>query len=472
MVARGTSVRFIGLPATVWVVLGLLSAIGLLAAAMRGIVSDTAGFFGAGALLLLTGLIVFSARLRRPAGHAIVHPGAGALVRLGARQAAWRPGRSVLVAALIASATFVIVAVGAFRREEAIDPRDPGSGTGGFRLFAESLVPLMHDPGTPEGRASLGFSSDEESRLRGVRFARFRVRPGDESSCLNLFRPANPRVVAATDAFRKEGRLRFASSIATTQEERANPWLLLDRSFPDGAVPVIGDTTSLAYAFHKGLGEDIVLPGNEGTPVVLRVVGALSNSVFQSELMISEQQFVRLFPRHEGYRFFLMDVPAEQEAAFAAIVEDRLDEFGIDVQSAVERLQAYHRVEATYLSTFQTLGGFGLILGTLGLAAVLLRNVLERRRELALLRAVGYRAAHIRAIVLSESMLLLASGVAGGVITALVAVIPALGRRGGGPAWVTTLVLLIAVVAVGIVSSIVATRAATRAGLLASLRSE
>ena len=39
-------------------------------------------------------------------------------------------------------------------------------------------------------------------------------------------------------------------------------------------------------------------------------------------------------------------------------------------------------MENTYLSTFQTLGGLGLVLGTFGLAAVLLRNVLERRREL------------------------------------------------------------------------------------------
>ena len=61
--------------------------------------------------------------------------------------------------------------------------------------------------------------------------------------------------------------------------------------------------------------------------------------------------------------------------------------------SAVERLAAFHRVENTYLSTFQALGGLGLLLGTVGLSAIMFRNVLERRRELALLRAVGYDAA-------------------------------------------------------------------------------
>ena len=82
----------------------------------------------------------------------------------------------------------------------------------------------------------------------------------------------------------------------------------------------------------------------------------------------------------------------------------------------VERLAEFHAVENTYLSTFQTLGGLGLLVGTVGLAAVLLRNVLERRRELALLGAVGYRRGHMFAIVLAENALLLGWGLAVGAL--------------------------------------------------------
>ena len=70
-------------------------------------------------------------------------------------------------------------------------------------------------------------------------------------------------------------------------------------------------------------------------------------------------------------------------------------------------------------------------MGTLGLAAVLLRNVLERRRELALLAAVGYRRAHVFAIVLAENVLLLIWGLAIGAACAVVAVVPAVIDRGG-----------------------------------------
>ena len=87
---------------------------------------------------------------------------------------------------------------------------------------------------------------------------------------------------------------------------------------------------------------------------------------------------------------------------------------GADAVPTAQRLAEFHAVENTYLSTFQTLGGLGLLVGTVGLAAVLLRNVLERRKELALLRAVGYGRSHLFAIILSENAVLLGWGLAAG----------------------------------------------------------
>ena len=137
------------------------------------------------------------------------------------------------------------------------------------------------------------------------------------------------------------------------------------------------------------------------------------------------------------------------------------------------RLAGFHTVENTYLSTFQTLGGLGLLVGTLGLAAVVLRNVLERRRELALLGAVGYRRGHVFTIVVPENLLLLSWGLAIGVVCALVAIGPAMAERGGRlPATSSSVWLVVAVLAAGLVSSVVATRAALRTPLLSSLRSE
>src|SRR4029078_1536452 len=178
-------------------------------------------------------------------------------------------------------------------------------------------------------------------------------------------------------------------------------------------------------------------------------------------------------PDQQGYRFFLIDTPTpEQSSAVATRLEDRLSDFGSHVQATSERLAGFHRVENTYLSTFQMLGGLGLVLGTLGMAAVLLRNVLERRRELALLRAVGYNAGHFTVMVLAENSLLLFSGLVTGAVCALLAIAPVLFSRHAQMPSAGLGLLLLGVLLSGISASLVATWAALRSPLLAALRAE
>ena len=113
-------------------------------------------------------------------------------------------------------------------------------------------------------------------------------------------------------------------------------------------------------------------------------------------------------------------------------------------------MQAYLAVENTYLSTFQALGGLGLILGSLGLAVVLLRSVWERRGELALLRALGFRRATLIWLVLAENGFLLLLGLAAGTVSALAAAAPHLVRQSAGTPWLDLAGVLAATAAVGL----------------------
>jgi ABC-type antimicrobial peptide transport system permease subunit len=103
---------------------------------------------------------------------------------------------------------------------------------------------------------------------------------------------------------------------------------------------------------------------------------------------------------------------------------------------------------------------------------VLLRNVLERRKELALLRAVGYRPRHLAAMVLAENAFLLIMGLATGALCATVAVAPAVAARGGHVPLLSLAALLAAVLAAGLIASVAATALALRSPLLEALRSE
>jgi ABC-type antimicrobial peptide transport system permease subunit len=247
--------------------------------------------------------------------------------------------------------------------------------------------------------------------------------------------------------------------------------LLLDRELPDGAIPVIADANSMTYVLHRKLGDEIVVSGSSGESARLRLVAALADSIFQSELLMSDTNFLRLFPEQGGYSYFMLEVAPEAASVAAGVLEEQLADFGFDVVSTSERLASFHRVENTYLSTFQTLGGLGLVLGTLGLATVLLRNVLERRRELALLRAIGYNSGHFALMVITENAFLVCCGLATGSLTALVAIGPAFVSRGGNfPA--LSMWLLLSVFVTGLFASLAATVAALRTPLLPALRSE
>jgi hypothetical protein len=457
-------------------VLLIVAAAGLLLGVIWEGIDPAAGFFGVGTLLLLILLLSWSRWLhRQERGEGRSGFGDHPMFALGFRNATRRPPRSLLCVALIAAATFLLVSVEAFRRGAPASPENRQSGTGGFGLVAESQLPIVHHPDLPEGRAELDL---ESPLLAESRITRFRLRAGEDASCLNLYQPRKPRILGVPDTFIREGRFTFGATLAETEAERANPWELLRRR-PAPAregeppvAPVIADANSLAYVLHRKVGEELELIAGDGQPVRLRIVAALTDSLFQGELLMAEEDFLRLFPAEVGYRWFAVDLPPAEQTPVAAFLEERLADYGFDAVSAAEKLARFHEVENTYLSTFQTLGGLGLLLGTVGLAIVLLRNVLERRSELALMRAVGYRQWHLSVQVFAENLLLLGGGLLIGCLSAAVAIGPALSQRGGRLLGASLVLLLLAVLLTGMLASLLALRALARSPLLASLRGE
>jgi putative ABC transport system permease protein len=435
----------------------------LVVASMTKAIDAAGAFFGAGAAILIACLCALTWRLGA-LRHAPSKP--PSIARLGLRSTTERPGRSVLAVAVIASAVFVLISVDAFRRGT-VDATDRRSGTGGYPLMVDLMVPVVQDPNGRDGRDALGLAADS-----GLSIDAFRVRPGDDTSCLNLYEPTNPRILGVSRRFIDAGRFAFQQSAATSDAARANPWLLLTEARDDGAIPIVADANSMTYVLHKSIGDEVVLT-HADRPIRLKLVAALDDSVFQGELLMSDANFVKLFPEQQGYRFLLIDTPPDRAAQVGAAIEKGAADLGADAVSTLQRLAEFHAVENTYLSTFQTLGGLGLLVGTVGLAAVLLRNVLERRRELALLRAVGYGRRHIFAIIASENAVLLGWGLAVGAVSALVAIAPAAIERGARlPVSAGGWLLLLAVLAAGLISSLIATRAALRMPLVGALRSE
>jgi ABC-type antimicrobial peptide transport system permease subunit len=160
------------------------------------------------------------------------------------------------------------------------------------------------------------------------------------------------------------------------------------------------------------------------------------------------------------------------ERELTGALRRELDDFGVEVVRTSDLLASYARVQNTYLSTFQTLGGLGLLLGTFGLVTVLVRNVLERRSELAMMLAVGFRPRWVVRMVLLENVLLLLAGVGVGTLAALAGALPQLLATQTHVNWPTLVTVLVLTIVVGMVSCALAARLSMRGRLVAALRAE
>jgi hypothetical protein len=361
----------------------------------------------------------------------------------------------------------MVVAVGANRLDATSGAERRSSGTGGFALFGRSTLGVLFDLETIEGRDAFGLDEEE---MRDVRVVAMRVRDGDDASCLNLSMPQRPRLVGVDpEALASREAFTFAKVLGSPPD---SPWLLLEDDASANIVPAIGDQNSVAWAMKRRVGDLIDYVDERGRPFQVRIVATVANSILQGNLLIDRGRFERLFPSESGARMFLIDAPPDRAEDVSAAMTRGMRDVGLELTPAPTRLAEFNAVQNTYLAIFQILGGLGLLLGSLGLGMVVARNVLERRGEMALLRAVGFRLSSIRWLVFSEHGLLLGLGLAAGTLSAVVAVLPVLRSPGADVPYGSTILLLAAVAISGTLWVWLASRLVVRGRILEALRNE
>jgi putative ABC transport system permease protein len=439
--------------------LGALALVG--AALAKKDNADVEAFFGGGALLLISGIAAAACWLRALGDQAASRP--LTLTSLGIRGCARRRTRSLAIIALLASGAFLIIAVQANKLDARQDGLRRGSGTGGFAFIGESSLPIVQNLDTKAGRQFFGL---DENGLRGMSVVSVRVHDGDDASCLNLNRAQTPRLLGVDPSqLQSRNAFTFAAPAGVSK-----PWLLLDQ--PGEEIPAIGDEATITWALHKKIGDTLTYTDEQGKSFTVRLVGTLANSILQGSLIVSESAFTRHYPGETGWRMFLIDAPPGEAAAAGAELSRALRDRGLELTPAVDRLNAFNAVQNTYLDTFEVLGGLGLLLGGAGLGVVVLRNVLERRRELALLTAVGYAPRVLRRLVISEHAVLQGLGLLLGVAAAALAVLPALLSTSARLSYGMLAATMFLVLASGIFWTWAAARLALRGEILQALRNE
>ncbi len=383
-------------------------------------------FFAAGTLMLVSLLLaarrIFQNRYTQDAAHFN-------LASFGRSNLARNGRRSWSVVLLFAIGIFLVIAVGANR----IGP--DREGTGGFLYFMESTVPVPDNLNREDVRAKYGLEVPSG-------FVQMKLLAGDDASCLNLNRVNNPPLLGVSKGS-LDGRFRFAS--VGDEKYSTIPWEILDHELPGGAIPAVADQTVIQWGLGLKIGDTLRYKAESGDTVKIVLAGGLSNSIFQGNLLISESQFLKHWPSVSGTNIFLIAAESNNAEPLQNEIKSIFRDYGVDLKLTDEKLSEFNSVENTYLSIFLVMGALAMLLGTIGLAIILLRNLQERRAEIALLRATGFSKVRILKLIVSEYATLLIYGTLAGGLSSIITIIPILSRPASqvSPAFLLSILLIL-----------------------------
>ncbi|MBF0409036.1 MAG: FtsX-like permease family protein [Candidatus Riflebacteria bacterium] len=321
--------------------------------------------------------------------------------------------RSMSVIRIIACSIFLILAVSANHKGTPADPHRTISGTGGFSMYSETAVPLFGDINSREVRYSLKLDDLPEK----TRIVQIPLAEGSDASCLNLNRVSIPSFLGI-DPETFTDRFTFSSSAPGLKKS----WQVLNHDFGDPfIIPAVADADVIRWNLGMALGDELKIESSNGQIFRIRLIAGLENSILQGKILISQKNFYRLWPDSKGSRVFLTQTSPGTEESAMKVISTAIQRFGAHIESTSARIASFNRVQNTYLSIFLALGIIGLILGCGSLAALILRNILERKNELEYLRIIGFSKQTIDSLLFREHALLFAAGLISGIISSTIA---------------------------------------------------
>ena len=314
----------------------------------------------------------------------------------------------------LAIGVFIVFAVGLNRKGFA-DNEQIQTGTGGFTLWGESRVPIYQDLSIPEGRnkLALGDLSTETQIWQGLRYQ------ADDASCLNLNRVTQPTAVGFPLEALRESAFQIEQFLYS--EDRTTTFNRLSQKEGD-VYPAIVDETVLTWGLMGQVGDTLYYTNDRGESVAIRLIGTLSNSILQGNLLMDRTLFSEIWPETGGSTLFLVKTPAAETKTAKQLIEQALHEYGVRITTTSDRLHKFNEVTDTYLSIFMTLGGLGLLIGLFSFIIVIRKNLAMRRDEIQLYRMLGFTDAGIETWLYRENRIVPIYALVAGSVGALVSV--------------------------------------------------
>lgn len=370
--------------------------------------------------------------------------------------------QTVMIVSFLSVGIFMVVSTGLNRKDLSAHADLPTSGTGGFDYFVETSMPVLFDVNTPKGKESLDLPQE-------AKVVQFQAQTGDDASCLNLNRVARPRIIACNPVQLNE-RSAFTFAARTEDLDTQNQWLSLNKTLADSVIPAIADQTVIQWSLGKKIGDTLVYKDETGKVLKLKLIGGLANSVFQGNVIIGEDHFVKAFPSVSGSGVFLIDAP--DSTVTTETIQNGWRNYGPQITRTTDRLLAFYQIENTYLNIFLMLGALGLLIGTIGLGILIFRITFEQIHEYALMRSIGFQKSGIYSLLLKEKLFLMIVSVLIGIVPAILSGLPSLMSSLYAGLWIWLPIIALLVIISGTLWTILAVRIVLKRDLIQALRNE
>lgn len=157
-----------------------------------------------------------------------------------------------------------------------------------------------------------------------------------------------------------------------------------------------------------------------GRKAELTVAAKVSSDFIFAGPMVGKQ-FMQTFASDiTPSRHYVAVKPGADPSAVADRLTGTLIAFGVDAGTFEEVISEQLQQQQGFMSLMRGYLGLGLVIGIAGLGVVMVRAVRERRRQIGMLRAMGFPSRVVRQAFLVESAFLAIQGVVMGTVLALV----------------------------------------------------
>ena len=164
-----------------------------------------------------------------------------------------------------------------------------------------------------------------------------------------------------------------------------------------------------------------VIDPNSGQPHQLTIAALGETDWLENGALVSRDLTTELFGERDVVTRFYLGVADDADAdTVASSVNAAFLPQGADASTFATLIGEGASKLTGFLALLRGFLGFGLLVGIAGLGVVMVRAVRERRQEIGMLRAMGFRAGLIRTAMLSEAGLIAVQGTVIGAVLGLI----------------------------------------------------